>query len=112
MASLTQLESFPLDTLALDPRFVRDLGKDGSDAVVGAIVALGHALRLRVVARGVERPEQLDRLRDLGCDEAQGDLFSGPQAYDAFVAWAKSWETAPGSPVMQTVSDSLRSRES
>ncbi len=108
VASLTHLERFPLDTLALDPRFVRDLGKDGSDAVVGAMVALGHALRLRVVARGVERPEQLDRLRDLGCDEAQGELFSDHQAYDAFVAWAKSWETAPGSPVMQTVADSLR----
>jgi EAL domain-containing protein (putative c-di-GMP-specific phosphodiesterase class I) len=51
-------------------------------AVVGALVELGHALGLSVVAEGVETDEQLARLRDLGCDGAQGYLFSRPLPVD------------------------------
>jgi EAL domain-containing protein (putative c-di-GMP-specific phosphodiesterase class I) len=61
----------------LDRGFVADLDRGGrSAALVEAVVSLARALDLRVVAEGVERAEQLEALRDVGCDAAQGFLFS------------------------------------
>jgi diguanylate cyclase (GGDEF)-like protein len=78
-SSLDDLRDFPVDMLKLDRRFVTELG-DGEEgaALVGAVVELGHTLGLSVVAAGVETDHQLARLRDLGCDGAQGFLFSQP----------------------------------
>ena len=78
-SSLSYLKRFPVDMLKIDGSFVRDLAIDGDDAAIArAIVSMGHALGLRVVAEGVEDEAQLNLLRQMGCDEAQGFLFSPP----------------------------------
>jgi diguanylate cyclase (GGDEF)-like protein len=84
-SSLSHLKRFPIDTLKIDQSFVRDINTDSDDAaIVAAIIDLAHALRLNVIAEGVETQEQLDCLRALGCDEVQGFLFSKPLTVDAF----------------------------
>ena len=78
-SSLSVLKRLPIDILKIDQSFVRDLGKDlGDNAIVAAVVNMARALALRVVAEGVETEEQLAILRDLGCDEHQGYLYSRP----------------------------------
>ena len=78
-ASLAALKRFPADLLKIDRQFVAGLGKGATDpAIVSAVIMLGHALDLRVVAEGVETREQLTILTDLGCDLAQGFLFAPP----------------------------------
>jgi len=78
-SSLGYLKRFPLDVLKIDRSFVAGLGRDEEDsAIVAAIVQMARALGLTVVAEGVERPEQLERLRELDCDRAQGRLIAEP----------------------------------
>ncbi len=84
-SSLARLRDIPVDVLKIDPAFVDGLGRRHGDGVlVAAVIALAHALDLRVVADGVQTPEQRERLRELECDQGQGDLFSRPVAPDAF----------------------------
>lgn len=74
-SSLSYLTSFPVDVLKIDQSFVRDISVHPDHAVmVGAIVSLGHSLRLSVIAEGVETEEQFAYLRRCGCDEVQGFL--------------------------------------
>jgi diguanylate cyclase len=76
-SSLNYLKRFPIDTLKIDRSFISDLCKDPHDtAIVRAIITLGHALDLTVVAEGVETREQLESLTELECDVVQGFLFS------------------------------------
>jgi len=76
-SSLAFLKEFPIDTLKVDRSFVKDLDRDpGAATIVAAVIAMARTLGLQVVAEGVERPEQLRVLRELGCDRAQGYLFS------------------------------------
>jgi len=77
-SSLGYLQRFPLDILKVDKSFVDGLGHDQGTEIVAAVVNLAHALGLEVVAEGVETPRQLEALRELGCDLAQGYLFSRP----------------------------------
>jgi diguanylate cyclase (GGDEF)-like protein len=80
-ASLTHLRRLPLTFVKLDRSFVRGLGNnDEDDRIVSAVVDLAANLGLRSIAEGVETPYQLDRLRALGCDQAQGFHFSRPIA--------------------------------
>ena len=84
-SSLSYLKRLPIATLKIDRSFVRDLGVDADDeAIVGAIVALGHSLKLKVVAEGVESEAQLAFLKSLRCDEYQGFYMSRPVEADAF----------------------------
>ncbi|HQS98672.1 MAG: GGDEF domain-containing protein [Hydrogenophilales bacterium 16-64-46] len=78
-SSLSYLKRFPVDRLKIDKSFVRDIDSDPDDAaIVRAIITLGHALNLRVVAEGVETAAHLDYLKLHGCDEVQGYYFSRP----------------------------------
>ena len=78
-SSLTYLQRFPVTILKIDRSFVRGLGRDASDeAIVESVIHLAHALGLRVVAEGVETPDQLAALHRLGCDVAQGYYLGRP----------------------------------
>ena len=84
-SSLNYLKRFPIDTLKIDKSFVSDVCKDPHDtAIVRAIINLGHALDLTVVAEGVETKEQLQYLSALECDVVQGFLFSKALSVKAF----------------------------
>ena len=84
-SSLGYLKHFPLDALKIDQVFTRNLATSADDAAItGAIITLGHSLKLQVVVEGVETEQQLARLRQIDCDTAQGFLFSEPVPADGF----------------------------
>ncbi len=76
-SSMSYLRRFPIDKLKIDRCFVEQMTARPEDAsIVGAIISLAHSLRLKVIAEGVETPEQLQLLTQLGCDQYQGFYFS------------------------------------
>jgi diguanylate cyclase len=76
-SSMSYLRRFPIDKLKIDRCFVEQMTARPEDAsIVGAIISLAHSLRLKVIAEGVETPEQLQLLAQLGCDQYQGFYFS------------------------------------
>ena len=78
-SSMSLMKQFPIDTIKIDRSFVRDLPKDAEDqAIAQAIISMGKALGMTVVAEGVETTEQEAFLRNHACDEMQGFLFSKP----------------------------------
>jgi diguanylate cyclase (GGDEF)-like protein len=84
-SAVAYLKRFPLTTLKIDRSFVSGVTDSDEDAVITtAMTAMGRQLRLDVVAEGVERPEQLQFLRECGCTEMQGFLFSTPVDPDRF----------------------------
>jgi len=87
VSSLSYLRQLPIDSIKVDSSFVRDIGTDPNDeAIIRAIIAMTHSLKLNVVAEGVEREEQYRVLRDLECDEYQGYYFSPPLPPEEFEA--------------------------
>ena len=89
-SSFSYLKRFALHTLKIDTSFVNGLAKDsGDEAIVSAMIALGHQLGLRVVAEGVEDAHHLDFLRSRRCNEAQGFLFSAPADAVSFERWVR-----------------------
>jgi EAL domain-containing protein (putative c-di-GMP-specific phosphodiesterase class I) len=79
-SSLAYLKRFPIEAIKIDRSFVAGLGIEAEDtSIVEAVVGLGQALGLHVVAEGIESPLQLARLRELGCDRGQGYLFGRPR---------------------------------
>jgi diguanylate cyclase len=78
-SSLSYLRTFPIDTLKIDGSFVRSLNVGDVHAEIpAAMIALAHSLDIRVVGEGVEEEVQWLILREQGCDEVQGFLFSRP----------------------------------
>ncbi|PFG73778.1 diguanylate cyclase (GGDEF)-like protein [Tepidiforma thermophila] len=94
-SSLSYLQRLPVDTLKVDQSFVGRLGADPtSGPLTRAIVEMGHALGMRVVAEGVETEWQLAYLREIGCQLGQGRLFAGPLASGQFRRLAASLRPA------------------
>ncbi len=82
-SSLTYLKKFPLNELKIDKTFVDDVPRNDEDnAIVKAIIALGEALSLEIIAEGVERREQMEFLLENGCENIQGYYFSKPMPLD------------------------------
>jgi diguanylate cyclase (GGDEF)-like protein len=85
-SSLSYLKLFPIDNLKIDRSFVFSITTDSTDVAISAsVVLLAHSMDLKVVAEGVETEEQLQVLREQGCDYVQGFLFSRPIAAEEFV---------------------------
>lgn len=90
-SGLSYLKRFPIDILKIDRSFVMDCAHDADDAaIVTAIIAMAHSLQMTVVAEGVENEEQLNFLRERGCDKYQGYYFSKPMPAAAIVAMLPS----------------------
>jgi diguanylate cyclase (GGDEF)-like protein/PAS domain S-box-containing protein len=84
-SSLSYLKRFPIDTLKIDRSFVRDMVVDSDNAaIVSAVIGMGRNLKQKVVAEGVETPEQLEILRAQHCDTGQGFQFSHPLSAEEF----------------------------
>lgn len=82
-ASLTHLLSFPVDIIKIDRSFVSRLGTDAAcDVVVGSIIDIARKLDMRLVAEGIETPEQARILSDLGCAMGQGYLYARPSSME------------------------------
>ncbi len=78
-SSLARLKKFPIESVKIDRSFIRDVAVDADDAaIVSAVIAMAHNLRLKVVAEGVETLDQIHFLRERDCDEVQGYLISRP----------------------------------
>jgi EAL domain-containing protein (putative c-di-GMP-specific phosphodiesterase class I) len=98
-ASLAYLGQLPVDVIKIDPSFVSGLGGDDTlTLLTRTIVRLGHDLGLIVVAEGIERPEQLELLREMGCPRGQGFLVARPMPAGSAQALVRTNLTAPAGP--------------
>lgn len=89
-SSLSHLKKFPVDTVKIDRSFIQDISTNPDDAtVVDAIIAMAHRLKLQVIGEGVETDNQLEFIRESGCDLAQGYYFSEPLPPEEFAKWVK-----------------------
>lgn len=91
-SSLSRLRQMPVDMLKIDASFIRDMIEDPDDAAIAnAVVSLGRALNMRVVAEGVERLDQQKALASWGCDLMQGYLYSRPVPIDELTEWLRQF---------------------
>ncbi len=89
-ASLAYLRQLPVDIIKIDPSFVAGLGTDGTLAMLTrTIVQVGHDLGIEIVAEGIERPEQLELLRAMGCGLGQGFLVARPMTAPGVESFAE-----------------------
>ena len=99
-SSMSLMKQFPIDTIKVDRSFVRDLPRDSEDqAIAQAIISMGKALGMTVIAEGVETTEQESFLRDHGCDEVQGFLFSKPVPPQQLADLLRSSPRLPSPPL-------------
>ena len=91
-SSLNYLKRFRINTLKIDQSFIHDITRNTEGAAIASvIITLGHSLGLTVIAEGVESREQLDILREAGCDEIQGYYYSKPLPAPAFEKWLTTY---------------------
>lgn len=92
-SSLNYLRHFPVDVLKIDQSFIRSIeSEDDAAAMVRGIITLGHSLRLKIIAEGVENENQMKILRSYGCDQIQGYFYSRPLPEDEFRAYLRKEE--------------------
>src|SRR5262249_21932580 len=78
-SSMSYLKRFPVDVIKIDRVFIADIATGSRDiAITESLIRMAHALNLKAVAEGVETVEQMELLKSLGCDEAQGFYFAPP----------------------------------
>ncbi len=84
-SSLNYLKRLPIQRIKIDRSFVQDIATDPDDrTIISAVTAMAHNMKMKVIAEGVETEEQLSFLRETGCDEMQGFLYSRPVTADRF----------------------------
>jgi len=86
-SALAYLQKFPVSTLKIDRSFVRDLDGPSTNPIISAITGIARGFGLQLIAEGVERMEQAETLRALGCDIMQGYLFAHPAPAEQATAW-------------------------
>jgi len=87
-SSLSYLKRFPINSLKIDKSFVRHSITNPQDTgITRTIIAMAHALNLKVIAEGVETQQQLDFLTSLGCDAAQGFFIHAPMPAEELSVW-------------------------
>jgi len=92
-SSLSYLRRFPIHKIKIDQSFVADLTKDESaGSIVTAIIGLARSMKLKVIAEGVQTPDQLQILRSQGCDQAQGFLFSPALGSEELGKFVRDWK--------------------
>jgi EAL domain-containing protein (putative c-di-GMP-specific phosphodiesterase class I) len=90
-SSLAYLKQFPIDTLKIDQSFVSHVSSNPDDAIiVSTVISMGKSLKLRIIAEGVETPEQYEFLLAQQCDEGQGYYFCGPLEPEALATLLKT----------------------
>ncbi|MGZ5198705.1 MAG: putative bifunctional diguanylate cyclase/phosphodiesterase [Telluria sp.] len=90
-SSLAHLKRFPFSSVKIDRAFVTDITTNtGAAAIAKAIIGMGHSLQLNVIAEGVETAEQMQLLRESGCDQIQGFYFSRPVPADEFAGMLRA----------------------
>lgn len=104
---MSLMKQFPIDTIKIDRSFVRHLPDNSEDkAIAQAIIDLGKALGMTLVAEGVETREQESFLRHQACDEMQGFLFSKPVTSEQISLLVQSWTASPS---LQPISSAILS---
>lgn len=92
-SSLSYLVRFPLDILKIDRSFIQHIcSLDDKQAVVDAIIQMAHRLKMKVVAEGVESAQQVELLREMGCDYIQGYYYSKPLPINELIDFIQFWE--------------------
>ena len=107
-SSMSLMKQFPIDTIKIDRSFVRDLPDDTEDqAIAQAIISMGRALGMTIVAEGVETVEQETFLRAHGCDEMQGFLFSRPLPPEALADLLQPAPQLASPPLQPAIADDI-----
>jgi diguanylate cyclase (GGDEF)-like protein/PAS domain S-box-containing protein len=102
-SSLSYLQIFPFDKIKIDRAFISDLERNGhAKAIVRAVIGLGHAIGVPVLAEGVETESQLEILRSNGCDEAQGFLIGRPMPQASIASYLSLWAHPASTSLSQT----------
>ena len=101
-SSLSYLRKFPVDAVKIDQSFIRQISADDDTTIVKAVIGMARGLKLRVIAEGVETPEELAFLRAYRCDEAQGYYFSRPVPARQFATMLN--DAMPKDAVLQAAS--------
>ncbi|CAN7275507.1 bifunctional diguanylate cyclase/phosphodiesterase [Massilia sp. LjRoot122] len=96
-SSLSQLQRMRFDVLKIDRAFVLRIEHPEGDTLIASMIAMAHALGMRVVAEGIESRQQMQLLQTLGCDEGQGYFFSRPVPAEKYRAPAEAWAAWPAS---------------